>query len=80
MSASPQSGPSREVGSVRQLAVVSCCDDLRRCLAHNRPVNDCWDCWPGFLRWLGTLCGREMQKPVEKSQPDQAGKPSEAKT
>jgi hypothetical protein len=30
--------------------------DLRKCLAHKVPINNCEACLPGFLRWLGAQC------------------------
>lgn len=49
-------------------------DDLRNCIDHGIPVNKCHPCKPGYLRWLGHLCAKEMQKPKPKTQVGISGK------
>ena len=41
--------------------------DLRKCIAHGTPVNRCPMCLPGFMRYLGSLCAMELNKPCPPS-------------
>lgn len=33
------------------------CDTLRKCSAHKIALNECAECWPGFLNFLGMSAG-----------------------
>lgn len=55
--ASPASGPLPSDSALAASSDLTfACGDLRKCLAHNTPINRCAPCFPGFLRWLGKLC------------------------